>query len=122
MDIRIRQIKESDYEAIISVLDEWWGGRQMAAMLLRLFFKHFSETGSPEGGFRGYGFHAGIDHPGADGDILGPKRHQPPVAFLDVSLAFMDHNDGYFLGGGDVVVGLDLERGWVSIEEPLKLT
>ena len=44
MDIRIRQIKESDYEAIISVLDEWWGGRQMAAMLPRLFFKHFSET------------------------------------------------------------------------------
>ena len=44
MDILIRHIKESDYEAIISVLDEWWGGRQMAAMLPRLFFKHFSET------------------------------------------------------------------------------
>ena len=44
MDIRIRQIKESDYDAIISVLNEWWGGRQMAAMMPRLFFKHFSET------------------------------------------------------------------------------
>jgi len=44
MDIRIRQIKESDYDPIISVLDEWWGGRQMASMLPRLFFKHFSET------------------------------------------------------------------------------
>jgi ribosomal protein S18 acetylase RimI-like enzyme len=44
MDIRIRRIKESDYDAIISVLNDWWGGRQMAAMLPKLFFKHFSET------------------------------------------------------------------------------
>ena len=44
VDIRIRHIEESDYDAIISVLNEWWGGRQMATMLPRLFFKHFSET------------------------------------------------------------------------------
>jgi hypothetical protein len=44
------------------------------------------------------------------------------VAPLDVSFVLVDNNDWYFLGGGDVVVGLDLERGWVSIEEPLKLT
>jgi hypothetical protein len=45
VDIRIRHIEESDYEVIISVLNEWWGGRQMAAMLPRLFFKHFNESG-----------------------------------------------------------------------------
>ena len=44
MDIRIREIKESDYDAIISVLNDWWGGRQMATMLPKLFFKHFSKT------------------------------------------------------------------------------
>jgi ribosomal protein S18 acetylase RimI-like enzyme len=43
-DVRIRSIEESDYDAIISVLDEWWGERQMVAMLPRLFFKYFSET------------------------------------------------------------------------------
>lgn len=40
----IRNIKESDYNQIISVLDEWWGGRHMADMLPRLFFKHFGNT------------------------------------------------------------------------------
>jgi ribosomal protein S18 acetylase RimI-like enzyme len=45
VDIRIRHIEESDYDAIISLLNEWWGGRPMATMLPRLFFRHFSETG-----------------------------------------------------------------------------
>jgi ribosomal protein S18 acetylase RimI-like enzyme len=43
-NVRIRPIEESDYDAIISVLDEWWGERQMVAMLPRLFFKYFTET------------------------------------------------------------------------------
>ncbi len=43
-DVRIRSIEESDYDAIISVLDEWWGERQMVAMLPRLFFKYFNQT------------------------------------------------------------------------------
>ena len=76
--------------------------------------------GNPKGGFRGYGFHPGIDHPGADGDILGPKRHQPPVALLYVSFILVDNNDGYFLGGGHVVVGLEFEGGRVSVKEPFK--
>lgn len=40
----IRHIEESDYSNIISILDEWWGGRHMADMLPRLFFKHFKNT------------------------------------------------------------------------------
>lgn len=39
-----RNLKESDYNTIISVIDEWWDGRHMADMLPRLFFKHFSDT------------------------------------------------------------------------------
>lgn len=38
----IRGATPDDYDAIIGNLDEWWGGRQMAAMLPRLFFAHFA--------------------------------------------------------------------------------
>ncbi len=31
-----------DYDEIIPQLDSWWGGRNMAAMLPRLFFRHFT--------------------------------------------------------------------------------
>lgn len=40
----IRNIKETDYDAIISVLNEWWGGRNMMGMLPRLFFVYFKDT------------------------------------------------------------------------------
>jgi ribosomal protein S18 acetylase RimI-like enzyme len=29
---------------VIDVIDAWWGGRQMAAMLPKLFFVHFRDT------------------------------------------------------------------------------
>jgi hypothetical protein len=41
---QIRHISPADYSAIIAVLDEWWGGRQMSAMLPKLFFTHFCDT------------------------------------------------------------------------------
>jgi GNAT superfamily N-acetyltransferase len=41
---KIRHISPADYSSIIAVLDEWWGGRQMSAMLPKLFFTHFSDT------------------------------------------------------------------------------
>jgi GNAT superfamily N-acetyltransferase len=40
----IRQVEPGDYQPIISVVDAWWGGRPMAAMLPRLFFVHFRST------------------------------------------------------------------------------
>lgn len=42
--LQIRNVKEEDYAPIISVIDNWWGGRQMADMLPKLFFQHFQET------------------------------------------------------------------------------
>jgi hypothetical protein len=42
--VKIRIVRTSDYERIISVLDEWWGGRRMNDMLPKLFFVHFCET------------------------------------------------------------------------------
>jgi N-acetylglutamate synthase-like GNAT family acetyltransferase len=37
----IRNAVPSDYDRIIGNIDGWWGGREMASMLPRLFFTHF---------------------------------------------------------------------------------
>ncbi|UHA73223.1 GNAT family N-acetyltransferase [Paenibacillus sp. 481] len=42
--MNIRHVRETDYIPVISVIDEWWGGRQMADMLPKLFFQHFQDT------------------------------------------------------------------------------
>lgn len=42
--MQIRPIRPSDYRPVISVIDDWWGGRHMADMLPRLFFEHFTDT------------------------------------------------------------------------------
>jgi predicted GNAT superfamily acetyltransferase len=41
---QIRQLSTADYPSVISVIDQWWGGRQMADQLPRLFFEHFTDT------------------------------------------------------------------------------
>ena len=41
---QIRNAEPSDYERISPLVDDWWGGRQMRALLPRLFFEHFRET------------------------------------------------------------------------------
>jgi predicted GNAT superfamily acetyltransferase len=40
----LRHARPADHAAVVAVVDEWWGGRLMAAMLPRLFFVHFRET------------------------------------------------------------------------------
>jgi ribosomal protein S18 acetylase RimI-like enzyme len=40
----IRHAEPSDHPRVIAVVDEWWGGRAMAAMLPKLFFVHFRDT------------------------------------------------------------------------------
>ncbi|WP_242143222.1 MULTISPECIES: GNAT family N-acetyltransferase [unclassified Bacillus cereus group] len=42
--MKVRNIQSEDYIAIHSVLNEWWGGRNMTDMLPKLFFTHFQET------------------------------------------------------------------------------
>ena len=44
MTFQIRQLSTVDYPFVISVIDQWWGGRQMADKLPRLFFEHFTDT------------------------------------------------------------------------------
>jgi len=42
--MQIRNAREEDYGSIISVIDDWWGGRHIADMLPKLFFQHFQDT------------------------------------------------------------------------------
>ncbi|MDQ0205363.1 GNAT family N-acetyltransferase [Alkalicoccobacillus murimartini] len=40
----IRNVRSHDQKQILSAVNEWWGGRDMAHMLPSLFFHHFTET------------------------------------------------------------------------------
>jgi ribosomal protein S18 acetylase RimI-like enzyme len=42
--MEIRNAEPDDYARVIAVVDDWWGGRTMAAMLPKLFFVHFRDT------------------------------------------------------------------------------
>ena len=44
MTIAIRHAKPSDYGRVIGRVNVWWGGRDMAPMLPKLFFLHFEGT------------------------------------------------------------------------------
>ena len=40
----VRHAEPADYGRVIAIVDDWWGGRPMAAMLPKLFFVHFRDT------------------------------------------------------------------------------
>lgn len=44
MTIAIRHTQPSDYGRVIGRVNAWWGGRDMAPMLPKLFFIHFEGT------------------------------------------------------------------------------
>jgi predicted GNAT superfamily acetyltransferase len=44
MTFEIRPLSMADYPVVISVIDQWWGGRPMVGKLPRLFFEHFTDT------------------------------------------------------------------------------
>jgi ribosomal protein S18 acetylase RimI-like enzyme len=44
MAVSIRHAKPSDYGRVIGRVNVWWGGRNMAPMLPKLFFLHFEGT------------------------------------------------------------------------------
>ena len=41
--VQIRTATPSDYERIVAVVDDWWGGRNMRPLLPRLFLDHFAD-------------------------------------------------------------------------------
>lgn len=68
--IELRPATPDDHAYFVERLDDWWGGRQMAAMLPRLFFTHFPATtrvavdagsGAPVGFLCGFESQAGAD-------------------------------------------------------------
>lgn len=42
--MNLRNLNESDYKRVISVMDDWWGGRQVSHLLQKLFFRHFNDS------------------------------------------------------------------------------
>lgn len=44
MSLEMRHANPSDYGRVISRVNAWWGGRDMAPMLPKLFFVHFEGT------------------------------------------------------------------------------
>ncbi|WP_040982658.1 GNAT family N-acetyltransferase [Oceanobacillus jeddahense] len=42
--MEIRSLQSSDYDVLIPQINDWWGGRDMAGMLPKLFFNHFKDT------------------------------------------------------------------------------
>lgn len=42
--MEIRSVNSLDYYEISPLLNQWWGGRQMADKLPKLFFDHFTDT------------------------------------------------------------------------------
>jgi hypothetical protein len=43
-NMNVRHLEEGDYDPIIAVIDDWWGGRHMAHLLPKIFFIHFRAT------------------------------------------------------------------------------
>lgn len=43
-EIKIRNGRPSDHEKVVSVMPEWWGGRNLSSSVLKIFFIHFSNT------------------------------------------------------------------------------
>lgn len=44
MKLHIRHAEPTDYAAIIAVMNDWWGGRQVRDLLPKVFFVHFRDT------------------------------------------------------------------------------
>jgi len=66
---RIRELRESEYPALIARVDEWWG-RPVSYMLPRLFLRHFHATSlaATDGGDAPIGFLVGIVSPSEPGE------------------------------------------------------
>jgi len=57
-DLTFRHPTEADHARIVGLVDEWWGGRRMRALLPRLWFQHFAGTSwiaeAPDGRLAGF--------------------------------------------------------------------
>jgi GNAT superfamily N-acetyltransferase len=42
--LRLRRPVEADHRRIVGHVDDWWGGRRLHPLFLRMWFQHFSNT------------------------------------------------------------------------------
>ena len=42
--MRLRHVNALDYDRVLAVVDDWWGGRLMSTRLSHVFFSHFAPT------------------------------------------------------------------------------
>ena len=42
--LKIRNGTPEDYERVIGVMPDWWNGRDLSGMVLKIFFVHFRDT------------------------------------------------------------------------------
>ena len=90
--VAIRHARPDDHPRIIEVVDSWWGGRRMSALVPSLFLEHFSGTSyvaeTDDGALAGFliGFvsqdrpdeayvHFVGVHPELRGERLGQRLH-----------------------------------------------
>jgi hypothetical protein len=111
LTFQIRQLSTADYPVVISVINQWWGGRAMADKLPRLFFEHFTVPGEPRlgrvpptDGFpagarrrRGDGIPVSSGYDGHGGDRVGFIRS---LRGVDLLLTPQRPGDSY---GGQVI-------------------
>ena len=70
MAFAIRRATLDDHADVVGVVDQWWGGRRMAALLPSLFFEHFAGTSLIAEDANGdlAGFLVGFDSPDHPGE------------------------------------------------------
>jgi ribosomal protein S18 acetylase RimI-like enzyme len=70
MSVTIRCARVEDHARIVAVVDDWWGGRRMAALLPSLFLEHFAGTSlvAEDDGGELAGFLVGFDSPDHPGE------------------------------------------------------
>lgn len=44
MTVKLRNLETSDHLPIVTVVNDWWGGRQVSHLLPKLFFQYFRPT------------------------------------------------------------------------------
>jgi ribosomal protein S18 acetylase RimI-like enzyme len=78
VSVTIRPARPEDHARIVAVVDDWWGGRRMAALLPSLFLEHFAGTSLTAEDSRGElaGFLVGFDS--------SDRRGESYVHFLGV--------------------------------------
>lgn len=104
--VRIRTLREDDYEPVIAALASWWGNDHVVRMLPRLFFRHFAATSlAAESGFEGEGDHEyGHEHRAVPAGFL--------VGFLSASVPGEAH--AHFVGVAPQARGQGVGRALYS--------